>query len=170
MGSELTWSTPAVYDTTMPEKLPLPVLARHFVRSIIRTILLCLRAVVVAFAWLAILPYTSFWTFRFYMWSADGVGGFARFMSGRTTMLQQVGKEVGTTLVGASNSSTGEAVAHVVAEMVDMRTGVATFITEKTVKLSQLVGTTPNPYGNLTALASWSKPTLAQEPWRIMLK
>lgn len=149
----------------MPEKLPLSVLGRHFIRSTIRAILLCLKAIVVATTWLAVLPYASFWTFRFYIWTADGVGGFARFMSGRTTALERVGKELGATLIATSNSSTADAV---VAEVVDMRTGISTFVAEKAVET--LAGTTPNPYGNLTALASWSKPAMVQEPWRKVLK
>jgi len=45
-----------VYPADMPEKLPIPVLATRFSKDAVRTIIYCGWVIVVAVAWLVILP------------------------------------------------------------------------------------------------------------------
>lgn len=78
----------------MPEQLPLHILAKHLVQSLVRAILLVLRAVLVSVAWLAVLPYSSIWVFRFFLVSADGIGSFIHLFSGRISPAQAEARDV----------------------------------------------------------------------------
>jgi len=50
----------------MPRHLPVILLLRKFAQQVAFAILFCLRAVVVSFVWLAILPWVTVWTWRMY--------------------------------------------------------------------------------------------------------
>lgn len=50
----------------MPKQLPAVLLLRKFAQQVAFAILFCVRAVIVSFVWLAILPWITVWTWRMY--------------------------------------------------------------------------------------------------------
>ena len=50
----------------MPQHLPLVLLLRRFAQQVAFAIFFCIRAVVVSFVWLAVLPWITVWTWRMY--------------------------------------------------------------------------------------------------------
>ncbi|KAI9510016.1 hypothetical protein F5148DRAFT_977305 [Russula earlei] len=55
-----------VYADDMPLRLPVILLSRKVAQQVAFAILFCLRAIVVSFVWLAILPWVTVWTWRMY--------------------------------------------------------------------------------------------------------
>ncbi|KAI0064059.1 hypothetical protein BV25DRAFT_1990235 [Artomyces pyxidatus] len=60
------YSFTKVYAEDMPKHLPLVLLFRRSAQHGLFAILFCIRAVVVSFVWLAILPWITVWTWRMY--------------------------------------------------------------------------------------------------------
>lgn len=50
----------------MPTHLPVILLFRQFAQQAVHAVIFCLRAVLVAFVWLAVLPWFTVWTWRIY--------------------------------------------------------------------------------------------------------
>ena len=50
----------------MPRHLPVILLLRKFAQQVAFAILFCIRAIIVSFVWLAILPWVTVWTWRMY--------------------------------------------------------------------------------------------------------
>ncbi|KAM0750560.1 hypothetical protein T439DRAFT_380454 [Meredithblackwellia eburnea MCA 4105] len=80
-GTALTYTN--VFSSSMPTTLPLPLLLRHILLTLLSLVVLLLRAALVSVSWLAILPYVVLWVFRFFIISADGVGNFIHLFNGR---------------------------------------------------------------------------------------
>lgn len=59
-------SGPIVYAQDMPTHLPVILLFRQFAQQAVHAVIFCLRAVLVAFVWLAVLPWFTVWTWRIY--------------------------------------------------------------------------------------------------------
>src|SRR6266436_5020600 len=55
-----------VYADDMPRHLPVILLLQKLAQQVIFAIFFCIRAVVVSFVWLAILPWVTVWTWRMY--------------------------------------------------------------------------------------------------------
>ncbi|THH12440.1 hypothetical protein EW146_g7700 [Bondarzewia mesenterica] len=55
-----------VYAQDMPRHIPVILLLQRFIQHALFAILFCLRAVVVALVWLAVLPWVTIWTWRMY--------------------------------------------------------------------------------------------------------
>ncbi|KAI0048750.1 hypothetical protein FA95DRAFT_1007728 [Auriscalpium vulgare] len=55
-----------VYAEDMPQHLPSVLLVRRFAQHTLFMLLFCVRAIVVSFVWLAILPWITVWTWRLY--------------------------------------------------------------------------------------------------------
>ena len=55
-----------VYADDMPRHLPLILLVRKLAQQVAFAIFFCIRAVIVSFVWLAILPWVTVWTWRMY--------------------------------------------------------------------------------------------------------
>ncbi|KAF9506397.1 hypothetical protein BS47DRAFT_1385606 [Hydnum rufescens UP504] len=60
-----------VYDPNMPNRLPPLMFAHRLALQLLNWQLFVLRTVVVAFVWLAFLPYTTVWVWRFYFWTGE---------------------------------------------------------------------------------------------------
>ncbi|KAI0251385.1 hypothetical protein BJV78DRAFT_1375071 [Lactifluus subvellereus] len=60
------YSFTKVYADDMPRQLPAVLLLRKFAQQVAFAILFCIRAVIVSFVWLAILPWVTIWTWRMY--------------------------------------------------------------------------------------------------------
>ncbi|KAN0128787.1 hypothetical protein V8E53_013374 [Lactarius tabidus] len=60
------YSFTKVYANDMPKHLPTVLLLRKFAQQVAFAILLCIRAVIVSFVWLAVLPWITVWTWRMY--------------------------------------------------------------------------------------------------------
>lgn len=180
----------------MPSRLPLHLLAHHVLQSFAHAILFVLRAIVVAAAWLVVLPYAIVWIFRFLLWTADSLGSAALLLTGRTP--QQLVEPDTTRRVGnairlvksAVESKAGEEglkeglTANVTAMSINWTTGEKTMVLEKTAEaLSQAeamlrcqaeaaMAVSPNPIGNLTALAMRQSSLLRavdRDPWQNLL-
>lgn len=63
----------AVYADDMPETLPAALFIRQLLRRASGIIRITLRAIVVVFVWLIMLPYITLWVWRFYFWSGDNL-------------------------------------------------------------------------------------------------
>ena len=50
----------------MPKRLPVVLLLRKFAQQVAFAIIFCIRAVIVSFVWLAVLPWITVWTWRMY--------------------------------------------------------------------------------------------------------
>lgn len=59
-------NAPTVYAQDMPTHLPVILLFRQFAQQAIHAVIFCLRAILVAFVWLAVLPWFTVWTWRIY--------------------------------------------------------------------------------------------------------
>ena len=57
----------------MPKQLPFVLFLRKFAKQLMLSALFALRGVMVAFIWLAFLPYVTVWTWRFYFIVGDNV-------------------------------------------------------------------------------------------------
>lgn len=57
----------------MPETLPAALFIRQLLRRASGIIRITLRAIVVVFVWLIMLPYITLWVWRFYFWSGDNL-------------------------------------------------------------------------------------------------
>jgi hypothetical protein len=57
----------------MPETLPADLFIRQLLRRTSGIIRITLRAVVVVFVWLIMLPYITLWVWRFYFWIGDNL-------------------------------------------------------------------------------------------------
>lgn len=55
-----------VYADDMPRHLPVILLLRKLAHQMVFAILFCVRAIIVSFVWLAILPWVTVWTWRMY--------------------------------------------------------------------------------------------------------
>ncbi|CAO3592354.1 unnamed protein product [Absidia cylindrospora] len=76
-----------IYRQDMPTNIPAHILIKQcFFRcgTIMKT---GFRAIVVAIVWLVLLPYMTLWSWRFYFWSSESIGG------GEFTSLQQLSSE-----------------------------------------------------------------------------
>jgi E3 ubiquitin-protein ligase DOA10 len=60
-----------VYADNMPETLPADLFIRQLLRKTSGVIRITLRAIVVVFVWLIMLPYITLWVWRFYFWIGD---------------------------------------------------------------------------------------------------
>ncbi|KAH9066911.1 hypothetical protein EDB87DRAFT_1721418 [Lactarius vividus] len=60
------YSFTKVYADDMPGQLPVVLLLRKFAQQVAFAILFCIRAVIVSFVWLAVLPWVTVWTWRMY--------------------------------------------------------------------------------------------------------
>ncbi|KAH9962695.1 hypothetical protein BC827DRAFT_206711 [Russula dissimulans] len=60
------YSFTKVYADDMPRHLPVILLLRKFAQQVAFAILFCIRAIIVSFVWLAILPWVTVWTWRMY--------------------------------------------------------------------------------------------------------
>lgn len=60
-----------VYADNMPETLPADLFIRQLLRKTSGIIRITLRAIVVVFVWLIMLPYITLWVWRFYFWIGD---------------------------------------------------------------------------------------------------
>ncbi|KAI8584471.1 hypothetical protein K450DRAFT_216574 [Umbelopsis ramanniana AG] len=60
-----------VYADNMPETLPADLFIRQLFRKTSGIIRITLRAIVVVFVWLIMLPYITLWVWRFYFWIGD---------------------------------------------------------------------------------------------------
>lgn len=78
----------------MPDKLPWPLLARHFLLSLVKVVVFILRAALVTFCWLVLLPYGTTWVMRFYLVSADGFASFAHLFTGRVSPAEAQTRDV----------------------------------------------------------------------------
>ncbi|KZP01895.1 hypothetical protein CALVIDRAFT_532640 [Calocera viscosa TUFC12733] len=65
-----------VYDPKMPRRLPLILFLRRFSLQLSTVGLLALRGALVGIVWLAMLPYSTVWTWRFFFWSGDALSWF----------------------------------------------------------------------------------------------
>jgi hypothetical protein len=57
----------------MPETLPAALFVRQLLRKASGIIGITLRAIVVVFVWLIMLPYITLWVWRFYFWIGDNL-------------------------------------------------------------------------------------------------
>lgn len=55
-----------MYADDMPRHLPTILLLRKLAQQVAFAILFCIRAIIVSFVWLAILPWVTVWTWRMY--------------------------------------------------------------------------------------------------------
>lgn len=62
-----------VYAADMPETLPAALFVRQLLRKASGIIRITLRAIVVVFVWLIMLPYITLWVWRFYFWIGDNL-------------------------------------------------------------------------------------------------
>ncbi|KAH8978584.1 hypothetical protein EDB86DRAFT_2815838 [Lactarius hatsudake] len=60
------YSFTKVYADDMPGQLPVVLLLRKFAQQVAFAIIFCIRAVIVSFVWLAVLPWVTVWTWRMY--------------------------------------------------------------------------------------------------------
>ncbi|KAI0294319.1 hypothetical protein B0F90DRAFT_1757507 [Multifurca ochricompacta] len=60
------YSFTKVYAEDMPMRLPVILLLRKFAQQVLFAILFCIRAIIVSFVWLAVLPWITVWTWRMY--------------------------------------------------------------------------------------------------------
>ncbi len=60
-----------VYDPNMPDRLPALLFIRRLAVLIFYWKLFALRTIVIATIWLAFLPYTTVWVWRFYFWTGE---------------------------------------------------------------------------------------------------
>ncbi|KAH8991685.1 hypothetical protein EDB92DRAFT_1797968 [Lactarius akahatsu] len=60
------YSFTKVYADNMPGQLPVVLLLRKFAQQVAFAIIFCIRAVIVSFVWLAVLPWVTVWTWRMY--------------------------------------------------------------------------------------------------------
>ncbi|KAH9933406.1 uncharacterized protein B0H18DRAFT_1196777 [Fomitopsis serialis] len=65
------YSFTKVYSPDMPERLPVLLLLRQLSRQAFTTVVFCMRAVIVAVVWLALLPWATIWTWRMYFAMGD---------------------------------------------------------------------------------------------------
>ncbi|KAL8287429.1 hypothetical protein RQP46_003287 [Phenoliferia psychrophenolica] len=83
-----------IFSPSMPAVLPVHILVRHMLLSLLQVVLVALRAVLVAVAWLAVLPFGTIWIFRFFLASADGLANFVHIFSGRISPAQAEQRDV----------------------------------------------------------------------------
>ena len=62
-----------VYSVNMPKQIPLLLFVRKFIQKIFWAIVLGIRGVLVVTIWLAIIPYVTIWTWRFYFVMGDNL-------------------------------------------------------------------------------------------------
>ncbi|KZT70808.1 hypothetical protein DAEQUDRAFT_708092 [Daedalea quercina L-15889] len=65
------YSFQKVYSPDMPERLPVLLLLRQLSRQAFNSVLFCMRAIVVATVWLALVPWATIWTWRMYFAMGD---------------------------------------------------------------------------------------------------
>lgn len=76
-ASELTWIIGYLVFAEMPDQLPLTLIARRLVLTLVEQVLFLLRIILVLATWLALLPYSMYWVTQFFWWSADGFAELA---------------------------------------------------------------------------------------------
>lgn len=171
----------------MPTNFPPNVLAVHAARSTGKGVLWILRAMLVAAAWLAMLPYAVLWVFRFLLFTADSIGVVTLLVtrgmpaSDKTSVvsrrlalaLERVnaaarskplhelkeGLLANVTIISANwTSAEKQSLSDRVAEV--LWTAEHALTCGDVASLNQ----TPNPMGNLTTLAAITKAGLNQTP------
>ncbi|TDL24001.1 hypothetical protein BD410DRAFT_786709 [Rickenella mellea] len=102
------YSFTKVYSQNMPKQLPLILFLRRLVQQIFWTFLLGLRGIMVAIIWLAILPYVTVWTWRFYFVLGDHLAWWIndrpRPTPSASSVLPPLWANV-TTMTGSNNTS-----------------------------------------------------------------
>ena len=61
----------AVYAPDMPIRMPVAIIVRKFAEQVVGVLLFMLRATLVAFVWLTLLPYGTVLTWRLYFRMGD---------------------------------------------------------------------------------------------------
>lgn len=177
----------------MPSRLPLHLLAQHVAQSLAYAVVFVLRALLVAAAWLVILPYAVVWIFRSILFTADSLGSAILLIAGRapqeltdTSNSRRVGNALKLVKSAVESKALEELkeglLANVTAISINWTTGErsvvldttaeALFKAENALRTHAAMDVSPNPIGNLSAFADWQH-AVAQggekEMWQTVL-